>query len=76
MAAGAGRQLMKNKKNHGNSYKGVISFAINPARRRERRDCMRYYGDNGCLAKAADEDWAVVPCRGCKKFEPAFSEME
>lgn len=34
----------------------------------ERRDCLHYYGDGGCLDQAARAELSVVPCRGCRIF--------
>jgi hypothetical protein len=41
-----------------------------PSRRDERRDCLHYYQDGGCLDQAAYADKPAVPCGGCTLFEP------
>lgn len=43
--------------------------------RTERRDCVHYYQEGGCLDLAAKEDLRAVPCRGCKLLEVPQPKM-
>jgi hypothetical protein len=40
-----------------------------PIRGGERRDCKHYYGDGGCLHKAAYKNKLTVPCHRCEQYE-------
>ena len=42
---------------------------IGNLRRHERRDCVHYYPDGGCLDQAAKADKPAVPCKGCHFWE-------
>jgi hypothetical protein len=42
--------------------------AGNP-RKHERRNCLHYYPDGGCLHQAAQADKPAVPCKGCHFWE-------
>jgi hypothetical protein len=38
-------------------------------RRHERRDCLHYYPDGGCLDQAAKKDAKFIPCQACHFWE-------
>ena len=38
-------------------------------RRHERRDCLHYYPDGGCLDQAAQKDAKFIPCQTCHFWE-------
>jgi hypothetical protein len=43
--------------------------AMGNPRRHERRDCLHYYQDGGCLDQAAKADKPALPCKGCQFWE-------